>query len=334
MVSTALKTRSRRLLPRALSQEQVVLGVVIVLFVVFSAVIPSFRSFYNLTTMLRSICVLGILGTGMGIVVIARGIDLSQIAIMAVSSAASIELMQQSTNAVLAVVIGLGLAVLLGVFNGFLVSFVEIPALFTTLATSLLFLNGARSLYLPSLIIGVPKNASFITFLGQGNLLGIPMPIIVFVVVAVLAQIFLSRTSLGRFIYAHGDNAEAAAITGIPVRPLTIFEYTLSAVIGFVAGLVQAGTIAEMDTQIALGSMIFDVILVVVLGGISLVGGRGGVLSVVVGALLVGVMTNGMTLLNLNNDVQSVALGLILLGAIILDNRLHPRDEETAKQGD
>jgi ribose transport system permease protein len=89
-----------------------------------------------------------------------------------------------------------------------------------------------------------------------------------------------------------------------------------------------------MDTQVINGTLIFNVILVVVLGGISLVGGRGSVWSVVVGALLIGTLLNGMTLMNLSNDVQDIAKGVVLLAAIILDNRLHPRDEETVRQGD
>ena len=113
-----------------------------------------------------------------------------------------------------------------------------------------------------------------------------------------------------------------------------MLEYAFSALVAYVAGLVQAGSIASVDTHVALGTLIFSVILVVVLGGISLVGGRGGVHSVIVGALLVGVMVNGMTLMNLANDIQGIVLGLVLLGAILLDNRLHPRDEETVKQGD
>lgn len=335
MVRSPDRTTARKhLLPWTVGHEQAVFSVVVLLFVAFSLALPQFLAVNNLIAMLRSICVLGILGIGMGIVVIARGIDLSQISIMAISAVATMKLIGSSGGEALAVLAGLALAVALGAFNGYLIAFVEIPALFATLATFLLYFNGGRTLFVDSLITRVPRDASFVRFIGQGTVVGIPMPIIVFAGIAVVAHLFLSRTTLGRFIYAHGDNESGAAITGIPTRLMTVFEYVLSAVIGFIAGLVQAGTIAEVDAQTVLGSMIFDVILVVVLGGISLVGGRGGVISVIVGALLVGIMSNGMTLFNLDNNVQSIVLGLILLGAIILDNRLHPRDEETVKQGD
>jgi ribose transport system permease protein len=320
---------------KGLSQHYIVFLMVVGLFAVFAVTLPAFRSSDNLVTLLRNICVLGILGIGMGVVVIARGIDLSQVVIMAVSSAYAVRLMSHhGMGEAPALLLGLVVAVVLGLVNGFLIAFVEIPALFATLATYLLFFNGARTAVLPSLVEDVPGKATHLLWLGHGSVLGIPVPILVFAVVALLTEWGLTRTSVGRFIYAHGDNPEGAGITGIPTRPLTMLEYAFSALVAYVAGLVQTGSIASMDTHLALGNLIFSVILVVVLGGISLVGGRGGVHSVIVGALLVGVMVNGMTLMNLANDVQGIVLGLVLLGAILLDNRLHPRDEETVKQGD
>jgi ribose transport system permease protein len=326
-----LVQRVRRL---ASGQEQVLLLVVFALCVGFAIALPGFRSVGNALALLTSISVLGILGIGMGVVVIGRGIDLSQVAIMAIAAAISIVMLQHGMGETPALLVGLGVAVAMGVANGYLIAFVEIPALFTTLATGLLFFGAARLWALPSLIQDIPHHAGFLLQLGQGKVAGIPMPVIVFVGVAVLVHLFLSRTSVGRFIYAHGDNADAAALTGVPVRPYTILEYTLSAVIGYVAGLVLAGSVSSMDTQVINGTLIFNVILVVVLGGISLVGGRGSVWSVVVGALLIGTLLNGMTLMNLSNDVQDIAKGVVLLAAIILDNRLHPRDEETVRQGD
>jgi ribose transport system permease protein len=163
---------------------------------------------------------------------------------------------------------------------------------------------------------------------------GLPVPIILFILVALFAHIFLSRTLFGRFIYAQGDNAETARFTGMAVRPLTILEYTLCALIGYIAGLVMASSVASIDTRVINSTLIFDTLLVVVLGGISLAGGRGSIWSVIAGTALIGTLLNGMTIMNLQNDVQNIIKGVVLLGAILLDNRLHPRDEETARQGD
>ena len=160
------------------------------------------------------------------------------------------------------------------------------------------------------------------------------MPIIVFVACAVLVHLFLSRTVIGHFIYAHGDNAQAASLSGIATRPLTMVEYGLSAAIGYVGGVVMVASTSLMHLQIAESTMIFDVILVVVLGGVSLVGGRGSVLSVIAGTLLIGVLLDAMTIMNLDVETQNIIKGTVLLIAIVFDSYVHPRDEETAKQGD
>jgi ribose transport system permease protein len=113
-----------------------------------------------------------------------------------------------------------------------------------------------------------------------------------------------------------------------------VMTYVLSSLVAILAGLVLAAEVASVNAQIFTSTMIFDVILVVVLGGVSLLGGRGSIMSVVVGTLLIGVLLNGMVIMNFDNNVQNIVKSIVLLGAIIVDNRLHPRDEETARQGD
>lgn len=316
------------------SQEQVVLAVTAVLVVVFAALMPSFRTASNAIILLQNTAVLGILAIGMAIVIIAKGIDLSLVAIMAVTAGLTVYLTREGYGELSALAIGLALALLLGALNGVLIAYVEVPALFVTLATSILFLNGARTFLYSELRQYVPPEAGFVTVLGQARPFGIPLPVIIFLALAGIVHLMLARTPLGRFIYAQGDNGDGAALTGIPTRPLTVIEYGLSALIGYIAGLVYSGQAASMDLSIVLGNLIFTVILVAVLGGVSLVGGRGGVKSVIAGTLLVGVAVNAMTLANIDNNIQTIVLGMILLGAILLDNKLHPRDEETARQGD
>lgn len=147
-------------------------------------------------------------------------------------------------------------------------------------------------------------------------------------------HLFLSRTVLGRFVYAHGDNPEAARLSALPTRPLTMMEYALCAGIGCIGGVVMIAETALMHLQVAESTLIFDVIMVVVLGGVSLVGGRGNVMSVVAGTLLIGVLLNGMTIMDMDVQTQNINKGIVLLIAIVLDSYLHPRDEETSKQGD
>ena len=170
--------------------------------------------------------------------------------------------------------------------------------------------------------------------LGQGSLLGIPTPIIAFALVCVVVALLLRQTRIGAYIYAIGDNPFGARVTGIPSRPIIVLQYVLAALIGCFAGLVLASSVNSMPTRIFNSTMIYDVILVVVLGGIGLSGGRGGVFNVIIGTLLIGTMLNGMTIMDVSYSGQNLIKGVILLIAVIIDSFLNPRNEETAQQGD
>ncbi|HUB48689.1 MAG TPA: ABC transporter permease [Acetobacteraceae bacterium] len=323
---------SRRL--KQLSQEQIVLVTTMVLAAAFTILVPGFASIKNMLTLLDGIAVLGILSLGAAIVIIGRGLDISQVASLAIGAALAAVVMRDGGTIAFGIVCGFAVALGIGVINGLVIAFIEVPPLFATLATNLLMYGLAQNFIIGSTyLVYVPEHAKAFLVLG-GNVSGVPLPVLIFLALALIVHLFLSRTRLGRFIYAHGDNPEAARLSGLPLRPLTILEYSLCAVIGYLAGLVLMATLSSIDTQIVMGTEIFNVILVAVLGGVSLVGGRGGVLSVIAGCLLIGVMLNGMTLLNMSDDAQNIFRGLVLLAAIVCDNRLHPRDEETARQGD
>ncbi|MCU9840272.1 ABC transporter permease [Ruegeria sp. WL0004] len=334
MTDASVSKPGRRRKDNLFSQEVIVLLVTLGLGVLFAVTLPGFATLGNLLTMSNSVAILGILSLGMGVVVIGRGLDLSQITAMAVSAAIVCQMIGSGFAIPVALLAGLAVALAIGIANGLIIAFIEIPALFTTLASGLLVYGLARITVLDGFISYIPNGNDGFLFVGQGRFFGVPMPVIVFILLAILVHLMLSRTSVGRFVYAHGDNADTARLTGIPVRPLTVFEYSVCSVIGFLAGLVMAAMNASMNTQVINSTLIFDVILVVVLGGISLVGGRGSVLSVIVGAALIGTLLNGMIIMNLDSNLQSIIKGLVLLGAILLDNFLHPRDEETARQGD
>lgn len=317
----------------AASQERIVFIITIVLVIFFSIWLRGFATVDNLINLVRSIAILGILGLGMGVIVISRGIDLSEVAIMAGAWSVALIEIQQGMSTPWAIALALSLALAIGCINGFMVAFVEAPALFVTLAAGFV-IYGAAFWFAPAWVVYAPKDAPGLLFLGAGHILGVPAPIFVFALTAIIVHLFLTYTSTGRFIYSQGDNPDAARLTGVALRPLVIFEYMLVALLAWLAGFVWVGTTGSMQMAIVQGTMIFDVILVVVLGGISLVGGRGGVFSVVAGCMLIGVLLNAFTILDVNSEVQNIIKGLVLLAAIILDNWLHPRDEETARQGD
>jgi ribose transport system permease protein len=316
------------------SQETLVLATTIVIFVVCGIFIRGFFTLANISTLVRSVSVLGILGVGMTVVVIGRGLDLSQVAVLAICAAWSLKLIGLGFGLAAGLALGLGFAIAIGVFNGFAISIIGIPALFTTLASGTLVYGIGRWLMLNGIITYAPDNQPLLLAIGQGELFGVPIPLVIFGVVALVGHFILSRTTAGRFVYAFGDNAEAARLTGVSVRVLTIGQYAFSSAVAFLAGLVTAGTVASINTNVFSSSLIFDVLLIVVLGGVSLSGGRGSIWSVLAGTALIGTLLNAMILLDVQGDVQNIVKSVVLLGAITLDRKLHPRDEETARQGD
>ena len=320
---------------RHLNQERIVFLLTVLLFIVFAVILPNFLSAANMLSLLRSVAVLGILGVGMLIVVLGRGVDLSMIATMAISVAWAIQLVGTGTPLATALALGLGFAVLMSLISGILIAYAEIPPLFATLAMATFIYGFGRShLITGTDVVYMPNDIGWIKEVGQGYFLGIPMPVIAALVVALLAWAFLRYTKAGRFIFAIGDNAAAARISAIPVRKILVLQYVMSGTIAFLAGLITATSVASMNTRVVSSNMIYDVILVVILGGVGLSGGRGNVRNVLVGTLLIGVLMNGMTILDIQYTVQNVIKSLILLLAIVADSILNPRDEQTGQQGD
>jgi ribose transport system permease protein len=318
----------------AVSQEKIVLLIGVALFCIFSFSLKGFLSPDNLLVLLRSVSTLGILGVGMAIVVIGRGVDLTIVAVYAMSAAWTLHLANGGVSIPLAILMGFLLAFAVGVINGVLIAYVEIPALFCTLGMASFVYGFVRYALVPLYVVYMPASAASVAWIGAGFVWGVPAPILVFAAIASLGFLFLRFTKLGRFIYAIGDNFAAARISGAPVRRVIVLQYALSASIAYVAGMITATAVSSMNTNIASSSLIYDIILVVVLGGIGLSGGRGGIRNVIVGTLLIGVLLNGMTIMNIQYTLQNVIRSLILLIAIVLDSIVNPRDEQTAQQGD
>lgn len=320
---------------RYLNQEKIVFILTVLLFIAFSVALPNFLDRDNILSLVRSVAVLGILGLGMLIVVLGRGIDLSLVAIMAISVAWSMQLIHEGMSVYAALTTGLLFALGVALCTGILVAYAEIPPLFATLAmATFVYGFGRAHLIVGTDVVYMPKTMGWIIQLGQGKLLGIPMPIVVAGVVAIVVFLFLKYTKIGNFVYAIGDNLAASRISGISVRPMLVLQYVLSGGIAFVAGIITATSVEAMNTRIVNSNMIYDVILVVVLGGVGLSGGRGNVRNVIVGTLLIGVLMNGMTIMDIQYTVQNVIKSLILLFAIVIDSVVNPRDEQTGQQGD
>lgn len=318
----------------SVSQEKIVLILALALFAGFAVSLEGFRTAGNLIAIIRSISVLGILAIGMGLVVIGRGIDLSMVAVMVIATALQLELLHHGWNLLAASSVVFLVVVTIGLVNGFLVAYASVPALFATLATSAFVFGFVRSQILTQDVISIPQDALTLLSLGQARLVGLPLDVLLFLGMLVIGWLFLRYTKPGRFLYLMGDNYQAARTMGIGVRPLTLLNYVVSALLAWVAGVATAVSLQSMNTRIVNSTLLYDVILVVVIGGIGLSGGKGGMRNILVGALLIGILLNGMTILDLSNIYQNLIKATILLAAIILDGRLNPRDEQTSQQGD
>ena len=317
-----------------LTQEGIVLAFAVAALAVFSVTLPGFLSPSNLIALVRSVSILGMLALGMGLVVIGRGIDVSMIATMVVAVSWAFVMTESGLPFGVGLLVGALLVVAVGLVIGFLIAFCDVPAIFTTLAMGSVIYGIGRTFFIKLDMQNVPSGQNWFDLIGKGSLIGIPLPIIAFGVLTLAIYVLLTQTRFGWLLRAMGTNPAAARITGLPVRPMIFAQYVASGFIAYLAGLVMASSASAINARLYNSTMIYDVLLVVVLGGIGLSGGQGGVRNVLLGTILVGTLLNGMTIMNIDFTVQNLVKGTVLLLAIVIDAFVNPRDEQTGQQGD
>ena len=316
------------------SQQTIVFGIFLLMLIGFSLFLPGFLNGSNILGLLQNVAILGILGLGMALIVIGRGIDISMVAVLAVPSGLILQMVQDGYTVPTAFLAALALALAFGLVNGWLIAYAEVPSLVTTLASGLFLAGLGQVAFFRLDVVQWSPPLDAYSWIGRGTLVGVPMPVVMFGLVAGAVAFFLRRSRLGAYLYAIGDNPFGARTTGIPTRPIIVLQYVLAALIGAFAGMVMAASVNSMPTRIYNSTLIYDVILVVVLGGIGLSGGRGGVMNVIIGTLLIGTLLNGMTIMDVSYSAQNLVKGVVLLIAILIDSFANPRNEETAQQGD
>ena len=332
VLSTTAPKGQSRMRP---TQEGVVFLLTTLLFIAFALLLDGFLTSGNIIALMRSVSVLGMLALGMALVVVGRGVDLSMVASMVVGTCWALKMANDGAmDFHVAVFVGMGFVVFSGLVTGFIIAFAEIPAIVTTLAMGSVIFGVGNALFFSTDTHNAPENLSWLRELGYGSLLGIPLVIYVFALLALVVHFVLRHTRLGRAIYILGDNPQAARLTGFPVRPLIVAKYVVSALIAYAVALIIVASNSGMNTRLFYTALVYDVLLVVVLGGIGLSGGRGGVRNVLVGTLLVGPLTSGMTIMNLSYPVQNLVKAMVMLSALIADTLVNPRDEQTSQQGD
>ena len=316
--------------------ERVVAATALVLVVVFSFSIDGFATLGNLRVVLTNSASLAILSCGMAVVIISRGLDLSLIAQMIAGATVFGILISSGVAAPAALLVAVAAMVVIGFLNAWLIAYVEIPAMLATLASAMFMVGLLRFAILRGeFLLLLPKSDPTVAFLAGEIAPGLSVSVVLMAATLAACWFLLNRTSAGRVIYAMGDNFQAARLTGLPVRTTTVVVYLFAGMTALVAGLIMAAASGAVDFRtVTNGTLLFDVILVVVLGGIPLRGGRGGVRNIMVGVALIAVMRNGMTLMDFTTQTQDMLKGLVLFTAIVTDNYLNPRDAETDTVGD
>ena len=293
------------------------LGLIIIC-VILTIATPNFLSADNLLNIARQISINGIVAVGMTIVIVTGGIDLSVGAVAALASCAAGLLMAKGYPVAGAAAIGLGVGALAGTINGLLITLLRITPFIVTLG----MMSMARGLALV-LTDGVPIDELPPGFLAlAGDWAGIPVPLLVMAAVACAGALILSRTRLGRYAYALGSNEEAVRLAGIPLARYKIGIYAISGLLAGVAGLVLAARVSSAQPT-AGGLMELDAIAAVVIGGASLMGGRGTIFGTIVGAAIIGVLRNGLVLLDVSAFWQQFVIGAVIVLAVALDQLRH-----------
>jgi inositol transport system permease protein len=284
---------------------------------IISLITPQFLTVSNWTIIVTQVSINALLAFGVTFVIITGGIDLSLGSIVAVAGVTSAMLAHPDSNSVLIPIsMGLLAGLLMGAFNGFIITKSKIAPFIVTLGTMTI----GRGL---ALILSDGRPVSNLSdsfnYLGSGTVLGIPVLILIFIVVFALCSIILSKTILGRYIYAVGGNEQAARASGINIDRVKLSVYSISGLLAGLAGILLASRITTGQPNAGAGFEL-DAIAAVVIGGTSTTGGRGSMTGTLVGVLLIGVINNGLDLLNVTSYYQQVVMGIIIIGAVVLDS--------------
>jgi ribose/xylose/arabinose/galactoside ABC-type transport system permease subunit len=339
-VSSSSADRSaRRIDPVRLLGQFAPFIFLLVLIVVFASLNPRFLLPLNLWNILRQVSITGLIAIGMTFVILTAGIDLSVGSLLALAGLVCADIYKggsfftrlfglDASGLAGSVAIAAGIAMLIGVAGGFLqglaITRLGVPAFVVTLG-GLSVWRGLALQYSNGGPIST-FDASY-NYWGQGRIaeLGdVPVPVIIFLIFALLAHIILRYTRYGRHIYAVGGNPEAARLSGLPVRRLVLSVYVI---VGFFAGLGGFVLSSRLNSSEAVAGAGYEltVIASVVIGGTSLFGGRGSVLGTVVGSVLIGVLNNGLVLMNVSSYVQQVVIGVIIILAVAFDQFIKSR---------
>jgi ribose transport system permease protein len=268
--------------------------------------------------------VISILAIGMTLVIITAGIDLSVGSLIALSAVLATWVIREwfggDEATVSGIIAGCGIAIvacsLLGLFSGSMIAFFGVPPFVATLG---MMMVGSGLAYMLSGGLSIYQLPQSFDWLGRGDDLGgLPNAVVLMLLLYLLAHITMSRTTVGRYIYAVGGNPEAARLSGVPVKKILLWVYASCGALAGLGGVIMASQFKSGDPKYGLMYELY-VIAAVVVGGTSLSGGRGKVFGTLIGAFIIAVIQNGMNLTGVQSYTQKVVLGIVLLLAVLLD---------------
>ncbi len=293
----------------------------VVLLVALALLSPAFLTPENALNVARQVSVNAIIAAGMTFVILTAGIDLSVGSVLGLAGVLIAGVLKGGGALGFALAAGLAVGAGFGVLNGLAVAYGRVAPFIVTLAT-LTIARGITLVYTQGQPIS-NLGAGF-DWLGQGDVAGIPVPVIVMALVFAASYVVLNQMVVGRYVYAIGGNAEAARLSGVNVRRHIILVYAIGGVCSAIAAIILTARLDSAQPTAGLGYEL-DAIAAVVLGGTTLMGGEGGIGGTLLGAFLIGVLNNGLNLLDVSSFYQQIVKGVVILLAVLLDQRLRGR---------
>ncbi|EIY4753203.1 ribose ABC transporter permease [Vibrio cholerae] len=320
MTNTTSDNR-KKLLSKEWLIEQKSLIALLFLVVVVSFLNPNFFTIDNILNILRQTSVNAIIAVGMTLVILTAGIDLSVGSVLALCGAFAASLIAMEVPVLVAVPTALLAGAALGAISGIIIAKGKVQAFIATLVTMTL-LRGVTMVYTDGRPIstGFTDTADTFAWFGTGYALGIPVPVWLMVVVFAGAWYLLNHTRFGRYVYAVGGNESATRLSGINVDRVKIGVYAICGLLAALAGIIVTSRLSSAQPTAGMGYEL-DAIAAVVLGGTSLMGGKGRIMGTLIGALIIGFLNNALNLLDVSSYYQMIAKAVVILLAVLVDNK-------------
>jgi ribose transport system permease protein len=292
----------------------------ILLVAFFSLLSPPFRSLNNLVTIALQTSIISYIGIGVTFAIITGGIDLGIGSVIALSSVVTGMAMAAGYPSPLAILFGLIVGVICGLFSGFVITKMKLPPFIATLGTMMiargiaLYVTNAAPITVTEPFFDMLGG----TFLIPGLPMPIPFPVIIMIIVAAIFGFVLRKTRLGRYAYAIGSNEEAARLSGLNIVRTKFMLYAISGFLAALAGIVLASRLSTAQATAGNGYEM-DAIASAVIGGTSLMGGTGTIMGTMIGAFIIGVLRNGLNMMGVSSFIQQITIGGVIILAVYID---------------